>query len=163
MDPQTQKKSASPLPYVIVFALLFLVMLVVLAWVLDMYKKVHNCATVPNIWCFDTWVCNNSCPAGPTGTAVDPSGNTVNGCFTNATNPTGLSSCLFGPESIQATLCFNENGTPTGGVACDCTELMQSQLVNCLSNCPRTIDDVPDNAVCCAKGSTNAECNSAGT
>lgn len=151
--PPTKKKSADPLPYLIVFAILFLILLAVLTWVLDLYNKAHKCPLEPNIWCFDDWVCNNNCTGG-----VDAQGRSVSTCFEQATSPTGLASCLYGPQSNTASLCFTPPTTGTGGLACDCTPEMTSTRSNCLSNCPSTLDDVPTDAVCCTTGSTNPAC-----
>ena len=139
MAKQT-RASANILPYIIVFAILFFVMLVALSWTLSIWSKSNQCAGYPNIWCADDWVCNTSCPTGYTG----------NSCFVE-NSATGLASCLMGPDSAQATLCFNFATGTTGALACECTNAM-SDTQNCFSGCPQTLSDINNsspNFTCC--------------
>lgn len=126
----------NPLPYIIVFAILFILGLVALTWTLDEWYKSNRCADNPNVWCSDNWTCNTSCPTG--------SGYNV--CFENL-GTTGLSSCLFGPNSVTAALCYT---TPTGTTAtsCDCTAGMQAAN-NCFSGCASNLSNVPESVNCC--------------
>ena len=138
------KQKADILPYVITFAVLFLISLGVLTWALDLYNKSQQCAANPNIWCWDDWKCNNNCtvangfqnpnnsPIGAnapytTSTEVQTTA-AVSGCYINAANNTGLSSCLFGSDNYYADLCIlgsNTNGIgdipagQTGGTSCN--------------------------------------------
>lgn len=152
--PKSTRATAEPLPYIIAFAILFLILLAVLTWTIDLYNKAHKCELEPNIWCFDTWQCNNNC-AGSTNNDGQP----VNACFDNATGPTGLASCLFGPDSTQASLCFTPPNTGTNELACACTEELTNTRSSCLANCPQSLGDVPADAVCCTTGSTDPACN----
>lgn len=142
--PATQNV-ANPLPYIIVFAILFLVALGILTWVLDVYSKQHSCALHPNIWCSDNWTCNNSCPTG--------SG--YNACFNNV-GSTGLASCLFGPDSSIATTCLNlPTGTGgTGAAACDCVSGIQQTVSNCFSGCAANLGDISNDVICCCQPGT---------
>lgn len=137
--PATTQETADPLPYIIVFAILFLIALGVLTWVLDVWNKQHQCAINPNIWCSDNWTCNTSCPTG----------SPYNACFVNV-GPTGLASCLYGPNSEIATTCLNPP-TGTGGTtatACSCVTSMQ-QTNNCFSGCASNLGSVTGGATCC--------------
>jgi hypothetical protein len=138
---ESKKKSADPLPYIIVFAILFLVALGVLTWTLGIWYKAQQCVLNPNIWCSDNWTCNTNCPTGYTG----------NACFLNAaTGSTGLASCLFGPNAPGATVCLN---TPsgTGGLSCDCPTGMASQTNNCFAGCSQNLGSVASESTCCCK------------
>ena len=148
-----QKKGANPLPYIISFAVLFVVTLVVLTWVLDVFYKAQACGTYPNIWCSDTWTCTNNCPG-----AVNPSGYPVSQCFENV-GTTGLSSCLFGPNAAGATACYF---TPSGdgGLSCDCVASMQN-TPNCYSGCAQSLDDIT--GPCCCDQSVNPNCTNCST
>jgi len=139
----TTIETADPLPYIIAFAILFLISLGLLTWVLDVWNKANECAVFPNIWCSDNWTCNNSCPTGLG----------FNECFNNV-GSTGLASCIYGPNSAIATTCFTwPTGGDTGAVACDCTQPMQQQTNNCFSGCPNSLDAVNPETVCgCAPG-----------
>jgi len=133
--------TADPLPYIIIFAFLFFIVLGMLTWVLDLIFKQHSCSIYPNIWCSDNWTCNDSCPTG----------SNFNSCFNNI-GPTGLASCIFGPDSIQGTLCLTVPSV-TGGTAtsCNCTTGMSQQTNNCLAGCPQTIGGINPNTLCCCK------------
>lgn len=131
-----KRSTADPLPYIIVFAILFLILLVVLTWTLDVWYKSNQCVLFPNFWCSDNWRCNNTCPTGNTG----------NICY-QSDSPTGLASCLGGPNSIAGQLCFT---TPTSetGTSCDCTPGM-SNTNSCFSGCAASFDDITEGAPCC--------------
>ena len=134
-----------PLPYIIVFFILVIISLAALTYMMDMYSKSVNCKNYPNVWCSDTWTCNNSC-TGTTGSPpLNPNGLPVNECFGNI-NPTGLASCLFGPTSAQANLCFVPVQGSTG-TACDC---VSSSISNCLSGCSQTIEGISGSTKCCS-------------
>lgn len=139
MSTPSTKKSADPLPYIILFAILFLISLAVLTWTLDVWSKAHSCALYPNIWCSDNWSCATNCSSGYSG----------NQCFVNGMNSTGLSSCLFGPNAAGATACFF---TPTGGTAgslsCECTPAMTA-APNCFSQCAQSFGNIAQNIPCC--------------
>jgi len=141
----TKKRSADPLPYIIVFAILFLCSLITLTWVLDVWYKQNQCGLYPNIWCSDAWTCNNTCETGTSG---------INTCFTQAT---GLASCLFGPNSAIANTCFYPPTESTGGTGllCECTPDMQG-APNCFRNCATNFSTTNANgdAPCCCIGGT---------
>jgi hypothetical protein len=136
VSKETKKKSADPLPYIIFFSILFFVALGVLTWTLSTWYKEHQCVLYPNIWCSDNWTCNNPCPTGHTG----------NQCFVNL-GPTGLASCIFGPNAPGSRDCL---ATPpgTGGLACDCPTGMQS-IPNCFAGCADSFNDLTTNSQCC--------------
>lgn len=156
-DPSTakipyDKKRPSPIPYVITFFILFLVMLGVLTWMLDALNKSKQCSINPNFWCYDTWTCNTPCPAQ---TLVN--GQYINSCFTNS-GPTGLASCLFGPTSTVATVCFTPQAdsiSVTGPANCSC---VNSSSINCFTDCPTNLSSFNSQSNCCVTG-TNASTN----
>jgi hypothetical protein len=137
MADETKVETADPLPYVIIFAILFLVALGTLTWTLDVWYKSNQCAINPNIWCADTWVCNSKCESAK------------NTCF-KTNSDKGLASCLFGPDSVGAQVCF---GPPTGdGPLCDCPTGMAGQTGNCMSKCISNLKDFnynPGEGICC--------------
>lgn len=139
----SKNKSVDPLPYIIIFAVLFFIALGVLTWALGAVYREHECAFYPNIWCSDDWSCNNVCPAGYPG----------NECFvTHGPGSTGLASCIFGPNAPGHDVCYN---TPpgTGGVACGCPTGMTDQTNNCFSGCAFNFNDMnPDTLCCCCPG-----------
>lgn len=155
-----KKNKPNPLPYIIIFAILFLIALGVLTWVLSVFYKSYGCNYYPNIWCSDNWVCQNNCTNGIiTGTNIP-----ANSCFTNATVP-GLASCLYGPNAPGATVCLNPptNGPSTGGtgLACNCPTGMEgSQVMNCFNGCGSNLDSIqtPGTPVCCCNDPNNPNC-----
>ena len=170
-ESKTKKKTANPLPYIIVFAILFLIILGLLTWVLDIFYKNHQCTLYPNIWCSDNWSCNNVCPGG---TSPVANGLPVNPCFGNTAyvgptgeGGTGLASCIFGPTAMGATACFvtPSGGPPTGGtgLSCDCIPEM-SFTQNCFSGCAINLTSVTGTTggsgspVCCCNDLNNPVC-----
>jgi len=151
-----ERTPTNTLPYILLFAILFLVALGVLTWVLDVYNKAHQCSQYPNIWCSDNWTCNNSCGGGITG------GYTVNSCF-ESVQPTGLASCLYGPNSPTATICLNvpTTGPTVGGtgLACDCpTGMTDPSVMNCFNGCAFDLNSVGQPQVCCCTDINNPSC-----
>lgn len=140
----------SILPYVIVFAILVIIAMVAATWTIYQFNLLNGCNNNPNIWCADNYTCNNSCPNG-----VSPAGLPVSPCFTNV-GPTGLASCLFGPDSLTASVCLVP--PDDGGTACDCPTELQSTTNNCFTGCPSKFSQVDPSTVCCVKGSTNPAC-----
>ena len=136
-----ERQVADPLPYIIIFAILFFVALGVLTWTLDMLYKQHQCAIYPNIWCSDNWTCATGCPSGYTG----------NKCFIDV-GPTGLASCIFGPDAPGATACFFPP-SETGGTACNCPASIQ-QTQNCFNSCASNFTEIDINTstCCCCPG-----------
>lgn len=131
-----KKEQADPLPYVIVFAILFLISLGLLTWVLSLWYKADQCGKNPNIWCSDTWSCNNNRCLG------------YNYCFENI-GATGLASCLYGPNSVAATVCYNlETTGDTGATLCDCPQNLQN-VQNCFSGCGTRISGSVTKCCCC--------------
>lgn len=143
---QSIPETADPLPYIITFAVLFLISLGVLTWVLDELFKSHECVLHPNIWCSDNWTCSSSCPTG----------GGQNECFVNP-GATGLASCIFGPSSAIANTCIT---AATGGLACECPAPVAGTNT-CLAGCAQSLGAVPSSATCCCipgmKGCTNTE------
>lgn len=133
----SSKKSADPLPYIITFAVLFLVALAVLTWTLDIWSKAHECGLDPNIWCSDNWRCNSNC------LPTDP----YSSCFLNGTNASGLASCLYGPNAFGATACFVSPIEGTG-LSCECPIEMNNAR-SCFSQCARNFGDIGRNSSCC--------------
>ena len=171
-NTQSKKKSADPLPYIITFAILFLIALGVLTWVLDVFYKSYSCAYYPNIWCSDNWTCQTTCTGG-----IIPGTNGLlsSPCFgspgsTGTIGPTGLASCLFGPGATGAQICYYAptGGPPTGGnaLSCDCPSTMQgSNVLNCFNGCGLNLGSVllPDSSgsgspVCCCNIIGNPSC-----
>lgn len=138
-------QTADPLPYIITFAILFVIALGLLTWAIGKGFAANQCVLQPNIWCSDNWTCNNSCPTGDT---------THNSCFQNI-GPTGLASCIFGPNSAIANTCVAPTNGDTGAVACDCNQATSQQTNNCLSNCPQNLQQVNPGTTCCSVGSQN--------
>jgi hypothetical protein len=151
---ETPATGPNLIPYVAVFAVLLLSALGLLSYVLSTYYHSHACAVNPNIWCFDTWGCTSNCTGG-----VDPQGRAVSTCFENATGPTGLASCLFGPNSAGATLCFTAptGNAPGQGVGCDCPTGMAGAS-NCFAGCAKNLTTVSGQAVCCCTDVNNPAC-----
>lgn len=120
----------NPIPYLITFAILFLILLGVFTWALSIWYKEFQCGSNPNIWCNDDWTCARACTIEP-----------VDDCFKNNNKP-GLASCLYGPNSAAATACYIP---PTDGdpntPACTCPVLM-TNTDNCFSGCPSGLSDV---------------------
>jgi hypothetical protein len=140
---QTERDTADPLPYVITFGILVVIMLGVLTWVLGVWFQDHQCYLFPNYWCSDTWTCNTSCA---TGSGFSP-------CFTNP-GPTGMSSCLFGPTSAIANVCTPPVPGGTGILACNCPTGMATQTGNCFAGCPQSVGTVTSGAACCCMPNT---------
>ena len=135
---------ADPLPYIIVFAILYFISLGVLTWVLFEFNKSWQCPLNPNIWCADDFTCTNSC-------SVTPAGQPVNSCFEDV-GTSGLASCLFGPTAPGATVCltYSDPDNPAGDPACPCPQLMMSSTTqNCFNGCSLYLEDVPAEVACC--------------
>ena len=151
----------NPLPYILVFAFLFLILLAILTYLLVQFKRLQSCQTNPGIWCDDSWTCSQSCTPtiGPDGR---PAGRTLQGgivsvCFVNIKS-TGLASCLFGPTADGATTCLGGPETQPGQTTCNCPLLTATDPNSCLKGCPLSIGGVAPNVPCCFKGSTNPAC-----
>jgi len=131
----------SPLPYVVIFAILVIILITVITMAIYYWSKAHMCGVNPHIWCSDNYTCNQSCEAGSIGHSE---------CF-NADHLTdhGLASCLYGPDAPGAGLCFNPPTTGTNELACDCVSEMNDQSNNCFSGCASKIGAVNQNTVCC--------------
>lgn len=159
------KTPINQIPYFIVFAILYLVSLVVLTLVLYVSVKSYSCGINKTYtWCADNWYCINVCdpntqinsgftdPTNTGQTAATVNINTYPGTFANCyadssymgTGATGLASCLFGVNSPIATACQPVTGTIiVNGVSEEgdtlsptCYCLLQESTNNCLANCP---------------------------
>ena len=139
-------KYMSPTPYIVVFVILFIVALVATTWALDRFYKYHQCVLYPDIWCSDSWTCQNSCPDGMSTT--NPSV-PVNSCFKNV-GPNGLASCLFGPKSVIANTCYGPN--TKDGPLCPCPENIDAITTSCLAGCGRNLNGVNKNPACSQQG-----------
>jgi hypothetical protein len=124
------------LPYVIIFAILFLIALGVFTWTLDMWYKQYQCSIYPNIWCSDNWTCNEACPEGFTGER----------CFVTL-GSTGLASCIYGPKAPGATVCLNPPSNPNEA-SCSCPTGIQVTN-NCLVGCASQLGEVSNSDCCC--------------
>lgn len=125
-----------PLPYVIGWAILFLVFLSLLTWSIGLNYKATQCIGNPMIWCSDNWVCNNK---------TCSKGNTVSPCFSQI-GETGLASCLYGPSAAGATACYAPPANTTddtSALACNCPHPLTSTL-NCFSGCGSNIYNISD-------------------
>ena len=154
----TKKLSADPLPYIIVFAILFLIALGVLTWVLNVFYKSYSCNFYPGIWCSDNWTCQTSCTG-----ALNPQNLPVSPCFSSV-DSTGLASCLYGPDAPGAFVCFSTptGGTPIGGTAtsCDCpANLDISSVHNCFNGCGMNLSQIKERGVCCCNDPSNPNCS----
>ena len=150
-DTQDNSKQINPLPYTIVFTLLFIVTLGVLTWTLGKFNQRNQCALYPNIWCSDNWNCNTSCTGGTS------SAGPVNNCFSSV-GPTGLGSCLFGPNAPGATVCLNPPTGTSDQPSCDCPNNMQS-TPSCFSGCGQSLDDISGlSGLCCCSDVNNPNC-----
>lgn len=129
---------ASELPYVIVYAVLFFVIIGLGLYIMHLYMTLHYCQTDPNIWCYD-YECAVQCPLN-TATppqAINPSNQVVNICYNSTAGFSGLVDCLYGPNSAQANACIADPTTPdTDEPACPCAIGGTS---NCLAGCAQTI------------------------
>lgn len=151
------KRKPDPFIYILIFAILFLTILGLLTWVLDVYNKHQQCSVNPNIWCADTWSCSAACDNSSgvcMQNVIQTPGVTpgpVNPCFcSNATESTGLASCLFGPNAPAATTCINPGTDGETNVGtCTCPTGIQQTITNCFNNCYQSISDLAD-----AQGST---------
>lgn len=137
---------ANPLPYIIIFAILFIIALIALTWALSVYNKVQGCYTNPNIWCNDNWQCTTPCTKEG-----------VSACFNNVTTE-GLASCLYGPKAEGPTICLN---TPPGSdptaTSCTCPTELMAGVPNCFAGCTAPSNGVignlpPGSTQCCCCG-----------
>lgn len=135
-------KPADIFPYIIIFSLLTLIALGCLTWVLGEWYRTRQCFTDPNIWCFDTWQCNANAATGAI--ALD-----IKGCFQNATQATGLASCVYGPNSALAMYCYGTGPTSTTEPLCECALPVIGSAQNCLAGCPTGLGDVTTGTTCC--------------
>lgn len=151
------KDNIDPLPYIIVFAILFIIALGVFTWFLGIFYKDHACTLYPNIWCSDNWTCTTSCTG-----SVNPQGKPVSVCFASI-GSTGLASCLYGPNAPGATVCLTAPplGPPTGGtgLACSCpTGMSNSSVLNCFNGCAINLASVGQTGACCCSDPSNPKC-----
>ena len=140
---------ANILPYMIVFFILFIAFLIILSWTLSVYNKVRACQVDPNFWCDDSFTCLTPCTEQNT----PPEG--VSDCFKNISREGGLASCLFGPNQLGSTRCYNPPANQ--GLACLCPVQMEG-IQNCLSNCTQGLDGDAPPASCCCTDSDNPRC-----
>lgn len=150
-QPVSKKSPPNPLPYILIFAALFLIAMGVATWTLGVWYKANQCAIYPNIWCSNNWTCNNSC-TGAQSSQYNP-------CFSEyGTGTTGLAVCLMGPNSTQAQLCFSvPTGATAGTTSCDCVPPLQGAN-NCLSGCPSSLANITGTPVCCCNDPNNPNC-----
>ena len=136
MESETPKiaKSANPLPYIIVFAILFIITLLVLTWTLYVWYQNHQCGAQPNFWCSDEWVCDTPCTSGKAPVPPSP-------CFYSND---GLASCLYGPTGAIATLCGNHGQPLVDGSLCACGATGN----NCLTGCPQKLSGTNPGCPC---------------
>ena len=130
----------NPLPYVIVFAILVIALLVVLAWFLSLLNKNKECSYSPKMMCSNEWRCETNCPTG----------SNHNVCFENGTRNVGLAECLIGLGSTTNDYCQSRPGVSIHDPFCDC--IVDSGL-NCMSGCPRKFGDMTTPICCCVPGS----------
>lgn len=142
---------SSPVPYLISFLILFIIALGVLTWMLGNFYKAHQCSINPNIWCGDTWTCTNLCPT-ENGETVGPTNLPVNSCFgaSGPSGPTGLASCLYGPQSFQASVCFSAaTGSDPDQLLCTCPSTLNQEVANCFGGCGINLSSVQSSLCCC--------------
>lgn len=157
-DPSDPGLLADPLIYVISFFILFVIALALLTWVLKVYYASYGCGYYANIWCGDTWRCKSAC-FGSGNNVTDTSGFPVDSCYgenSNVLGPTGLASCLYGPNSAAASLCYNPPANDPNSPACGCVSPLTSiNAQNCFNGCASSLDDIPPGVVCCCKNGPN--------
>ncbi len=149
-------KSDNIIPYIIVFAILFIIGLILLTWLLDRWYKAQSCTTNPYIWCSDNWVCENKTKED--GTCSDDSSlksgaGYISECYKNSK---GLASCLFGITSTVATICSGSSGGSEyqPGKKCPCPMDDPVEGTNCLKGCPISGGGVANPQCCCCPGTT---------
>lgn len=136
--------TADPLIYIIVFFILFLIMLAILSWALDVWYKGNQCSLNPNAWCFDDWRCETVCVTGQ----APPN---ISDCFYQpfAVGPTGLFQCLIGVDSVVGQLCFTPPENQPHTPSCDCVLSGSAEPNSCMAGCPRHPGQVPSGSLCC--------------
>lgn len=149
---ETKKKGANPLPYIIIFALLFLVALGVLSWALSVFYKASQCNLDPTIWCSDNWTCQNACTLSnpdDSNTCQTSGGQPVDPCFCKNINSsggiTGMASCI---TTAINSYCAASPDPTTGDCACPAPINAAS---NCLKGCPNQLSQVNPN-ICTTQG-----------
>jgi hypothetical protein len=147
------KNNYGIIPYIIVFAVLFIISLILLTWMLDVWYKSRTCQYNSEIWCSDNWICNNNAaPNGAFSTCPSTSGendgtiNIYSDCFTKADKP-GLASCLFGLTSYKETVCGATGSTDDQ--KCGCPPDVLYTNGNCLLGCNNN-----NPLCCCCPGTT---------
>ena len=160
-----ERTAPNPLPYIIVFAILFIIACILLSWVLYNFNKESECGGNQKIWCTDNFGCTNACNGDEnncttTGiSADDGSGNsivtnkagTVNTCFCqnkSTTTPgigvTNISSCIFGdPTGSGAQYCNNPPNSEAG--SCQCS---LDGAPNCFNGCATNAEKLPTTNCC---------------
>jgi hypothetical protein len=159
------KNNYGIIPYIIVFAVLFIISLILLTWMLDVWYKSRTCQYNSEIWCSDNWICNtravdngsgvfSTCPPNSSG-ENDGSINIYSNCFTSADKP-GLASCLFGLTSYIETVCGGSGSTGEQKCGCPPADLYTDGTGsnNCLLNC-----DKPNDNCCCCPGQSGCQIN----
>lgn len=153
------KNNYGIIPYIIVFAVLFIISLILLTWMLDVWYKSRTCQYNSEIWCSDNWICNtkatkqegaafSTCPSS-SGENDGPI-NIYSECFTEADKP-GLASCLFGLTSHIATICGATASKDDKTCGCPPADLY-TETGNCLLNCAN-----PNYNCCCCPGQTGCQ------
>jgi len=154
-----------PLIFIIVFAILFVILLILTTYYLDLNNRLLGCQFKPNIWCFNDWTCPSQSGGAPAceGKPVCPSdapptSNCVNVCYTNngtinslGQSATGLLDCLVGPNSQAAKVCGGVPANPNEP-ACGCDIATTN---SCFSNCPSGVKSdqgLNPDTVCCVQG-----------
>lgn len=134
---------SNPIPYLIVFFILVIVLLAAITWAMYEYNKLSKCLFDPNIWCRTDWKCKNTCPNDQ---------NVLNCYKGNLPQGTTMTECIYKYITDELKGCYNMNGNNQNPIACTCP--IPSDTQNCLSNCAMSINDLPESAkgACCCKG-----------
>lgn len=125
----------------LVFAVLYVVMLLILAWAITQYSQAHDCETDPNISCYDDWYCQRKCTLEEKPADLD-----ISPCYYD-TNTESLVSCLYKPFNEA---CIGQGDTNDPNSMCYC----DANANNCLNGCK--VSGRPANENVCPPKSTSS-------
>uniref|UniRef100_A0A6C0JXX7 Uncharacterized protein n=1 Tax=viral metagenome TaxID=1070528 RepID=A0A6C0JXX7_9ZZZZ len=124
--------------YAVLIVVTVVATLAALTYMMYEYSRYNQCTYNRKIWCSDNWRCENN-------------SSQFNPCYTSATDPSGLASCLYGPDSVAASKC-------TDGCGC---EDSYTGTPNCFSGCAANLNTVVGSTACCCN--SGSECTPCGT
>tara|TARA_Y100001936_G_C15576580_1_gene409877 strand:+ start:113 stop:502 length:390 start_codon:yes stop_codon:yes gene_type:complete len=115
--------------YSIIIFILSIILLPIWYYTLYYYYQDYQCASNPNIWCWNDFTCQTP--------SQDSS------CYNLQSD--SLPQCLYGADTPVAQNCLaenNENGT------CTCPQSLDDTTSNCFASCPVGRSNVSDNTTC---------------